>query len=93
MMRHHCSGYPVLDGKITAHAMGSWIEQMVDHVNPEHHLRTPFSLYTTSHGRIHGPGQAGEVINFGLGIKQVTVELHDTTISTYVESLSHKHAT
>jgi hypothetical protein len=35
-------------------------------------------------------GKQREVVNIGLGIKQVTVEPRDVTVPQYVESLSHK---
>ena len=35
-------------------------------------------------------GKQREVVNIGLGVKQVAVEPRDATVSTYVESLSHK---
>jgi 4'-phosphopantetheinyl transferase len=35
-------------------------------------------------------GKQREVVNIGLGIKQVAVEPRDATVSAYVESLSHK---
>jgi hypothetical protein len=41
-------------------------------------------------GMVMVQGKQREVVNIGLGIKQVAVEPRDATVSTYVESLSHK---
>ena len=41
-------------------------------------------------GMVMVQGKQREVVNIGLGIKQVAVEPRDVTVSTYVESLSHK---
>ena len=38
----------------------------------------------------HGTGEQREVVNIGLGIKQVAVEPHDATVTVYVESLLHE---
>jgi len=35
-------------------------------------------------------GKQREVVNIGLGIKQVAVESRDVSVHQYVESLSHK---
>jgi len=71
-----------------------WIEQMLDHVNPEHHLRSMIGYHLAWENSLVGmvmvQGKQREVVNIGLGIKQVAVEPRDATVSTYVESLSHK---
>jgi len=71
-----------------------WIEQMLDHVNPEHHLRSMIGYHLAWENSLIGmvmvQGKQREVVNIGLGIKQVAVEPRDATVSTYVESLSHK---
>jgi len=41
-------------------------------------------------GMVMVQGKQREVVNIGLGVKQVAVEPRDATVSTYVESLSHK---
>jgi len=41
-------------------------------------------------GMVMVQGKQREVVNIGLGIKQVAVEPRDATVSAYVESLSHK---
>ncbi|KAI0246334.1 hypothetical protein BJV78DRAFT_1286524 [Lactifluus subvellereus] len=71
-----------------------WIEQMLDHVNPEHHLRSMIGYHLAWESSLIGmvmvQGKQREVVNIGLGIKQVAVEPRDATVSAYVESLSHK---
>ncbi|KAH9001911.1 hypothetical protein EDB86DRAFT_412051 [Lactarius hatsudake] len=71
-----------------------WIEQMLDHVNPEHHLRSMIGYHLAWESSLVGmvmvQGKQREVVNIGLGIKQVAVEPRDATVSAYVESLSHK---
>lgn len=71
-----------------------WIEQMLDHVNPEHHLRSMIGYHLAWENSLIGmvmvQGKQREVVNIGLGIKQVAVEPRDATVSAYVESLSHK---
>ena len=68
--------------------------QMLDHVNPEHHLRSMIGYHLAWENSLVGmvmvQGKQREVVNIGLGIKQVAVEPRDATVSTYVESLSHK---
>src|SRR6266702_1744712 len=67
---------------------------MLDHVNPEHHLRSMIGYHLAWESSLVGmvmvQGKQREVVNIGLGIKQVAVEPRDATVSTYVESLSHK---
>ena len=67
---------------------------MLDHVNPEHHLRSMIGYHLAWESSLIGmvmvQGKQREVVNIGLGIKQVAVEPRDATVSTYVESLSHK---
>ena len=41
-------------------------------------------------GMVMVQGKQREVVNIGLGIKQVAVEPRDVTVPQYVESLSHK---
>ena len=41
-------------------------------------------------GMVMVQGKQREVVNIGLGVKQVAVEPRDATVSAYVESLSHK---
>ncbi|KAH9964880.1 hypothetical protein BC827DRAFT_1185751 [Russula dissimulans] len=71
-----------------------WIEQMLDHINPEHHLRSMIGYHLAWESSLVGmvmvQGKQREVVNIGLGVKQVAVEPRDVTVSTYVESLSHK---
>ncbi|KAF8487015.1 hypothetical protein DFH94DRAFT_10814 [Russula ochroleuca] len=71
-----------------------WIEQMLDHVNPEHHLRSMIGYHLAWENSLIGmvmvQGKQREVVNIGLGIKQVAVEPRDVTVPQYVESLSHK---
>ncbi|KAF8266081.1 hypothetical protein EI94DRAFT_1702017 [Lactarius quietus] len=71
-----------------------WIEQMLDHVNPEHHLRSMIGYHLAWENSLVGmvmvQGKQREVVNIGLGVKQVAVEPRDATVSAYVESLSHK---
>ena len=68
--------------------------QMLDHVNPEHHLRSMIGYHLAWENSLIGmvmvQGKQREVVNIGLGIKQVAVEPRDATVSAYVESLSHK---
>ena len=67
---------------------------MLDHVNPEHHLRSMIGYHLAWENSLIGmvmvQGKQREVVNIGLGIKQVTVEPRDVTVPQYVESLSHK---
>jgi 4'-phosphopantetheinyl transferase len=67
---------------------------MLDHVNPEHHLRSMIGYHLAWENSLIGmvmvQGKQREVVNIGLGVKQVAVEPRDATVSTYVESLSHK---
>ena|SRR6266850_913076 len=67
---------------------------MLDHVNPEHHLRSMIGYHLAwEHslvGMVMVQGKQREVVNIGLGIKQVAVEPRDATVPAYVESLSHK---
>jgi 4'-phosphopantetheinyl transferase len=68
--------------------------QMLDHVNPEHHLRSMIGYHLAWENSLIGmvmvQGKQREVVNIGLGVKQVAVEPRDATVSAYVESLSHK---
>ena len=68
--------------------------KMLDHVNPEHHLRSMIGYHLAWENSLIGmvmvQGKQREVINIGLGIKQVAVEPRDVTVPQYVESLSHK---
>ena len=67
---------------------------MLDHVNPEHHLRSMIGYHLAwEHslvGMVMVQGKQREVVNIGLGVKQVAVEPRDATVAAYVESLSHK---
>ena len=67
---------------------------MLDHVNPEHHLRSMIGYHLAWENSLIGmvmvQGKQREVINIGLGIKQVAVEPRDVSVPQYVESLSHK---
>ena len=67
---------------------------MLDHVNPEHHLRSMIGYHLAWENSLIGmvmvQGKQREVINIGLGIKQVAVEPRDVTVGQYVESLAHK---
>lgn len=67
---------------------------MLDHVNPEHHLRSMIGYHLAWENSLVGmvmvQGKQREVVNIGLGIKQVAVEPRDVTVPQYVESLSHK---
>lgn len=67
---------------------------MLDHVNPEHHLRSMIGYHLAWENSLIGmvmvQGKQREVINIGLGIKQVAVEPRDVPVPQYVESLSHK---
>jgi 4'-phosphopantetheinyl transferase len=67
---------------------------MLDHVNPEHHLRSMIGYHLAWENSLIGmvmvQGKQREVVNIGLGIKQVAVEPRDVTVLQYVESLSHK---
>jgi len=67
---------------------------MLDHINPEHHLRSMIGYHLAWENSLVGmvmvQGKQREVVNIGLGVKQVAVEPRDATVSTYVESLSHK---
>jgi hypothetical protein len=67
---------------------------MLDHVNPEHHLRSMIGYHLAWENSLVGmvmvQGKQREVVNIGLGIKQVAVEPCDATVSAYEESLSHK---
>jgi 4'-phosphopantetheinyl transferase len=67
---------------------------MLDHVNPEHHLRSMIGYHLAWESSLIGmvmvQGKQREVVNIGFGIKQVAVEPRDATVSAYVESLSHK---
>jgi 4'-phosphopantetheinyl transferase len=71
-----------------------YARQMLDHVNPEHHLRSMIGYHLAWENSLIGmvmvQGKQREVVNIGLGIKQVAVEPRDATVSAYVESLSHK---
>jgi 4'-phosphopantetheinyl transferase len=70
------------------------VAQMLDHVNPEHHLRSMIGYHLAWENSLVGmvmvQGKQREVVNIGLGVKQVAVEPRDATVSAYVESLSHK---
>lgn len=70
------------------------VKKMLDHVNPEHHLRSMIGYHLAWESSLVGmvmvQGKQREVVNIGLGIKQVAVEPRDATVSAYVESLSHK---
>lgn len=67
---------------------------MLDHVNPEHHLRSMIGYHCAFENSLVGmvmvQGKQREVINIGLGIKQLVVEPRDATVAAYAESLSHK---
>lgn len=67
---------------------------MLDHVNPEHHLRSMIGYHLAWENSLIGmvmvQGKQREVVNIGLGIKQVAVEPRDVPVQQYVESLSHK---
>ena len=86
------AGYFVHEGKKNFHSDEP--TQMLDHVNPEHHLRSMIGYHLAWENSLIGmvmvQGKQREVVNIGLGIKQVAVEPRDATVSAYVESLSHK---
>lgn len=67
---------------------------MLDHVNPEHHLRSMIGYHLAWENSLIGmvmvQGKQREVVNIGLGIKQVAVDPRDVSVQQYVESLSHK---
>lgn len=67
---------------------------MLDHVNPEHHLRSMIGYHCAYENSLVGmvmvQGKQREVVNVGLGIKQLAVEPRDATVAAYAESLSHK---
>ena len=79
---------------LTQDGQSSPTKQMLDHVNPEHHLRSMIGYHLAWENSLIGmvmvQGKQREVINIGLGIKQVAVEPRDVTVPQYVESLSHK---
>ncbi|TFY83476.1 hypothetical protein EWM64_g547 [Hericium alpestre] len=68
--------------------------QMLDHVNPEHHLRSMIGYHLAWENSLVGmvmvQGRQREVTNIGLGIKQLCCEPRDATVTAYVESMSHK---
>lgn len=71
-----------------------WIEQMLDHVNPEFHLRSMIGYHLAWENSLVGmvmvQGRQREVTNIGIGVKQLAVEPRGATVTAYVESLSHK---
>jgi hypothetical protein len=58
--------------------------QMLDHVNPEHHLSSMIGYHLAWENSLVGmvmvQGKQREVVNIGLGIKQVAVEPRDATV-------------
>ena len=67
---------------------------MLDHVNPEFHLRSMIGYHLAWENSLVGmvmvQGRQREVTNIGIGVKQLAVEPRGATVTAYVESLSHK---
>ncbi|KII84150.1 hypothetical protein PLICRDRAFT_46512 [Plicaturopsis crispa FD-325 SS-3] len=71
-----------------------WIEQSPDSMPPERLIHSMIGYHITWEqsmaGMVMTQGRERQVINIGLGIKQVLVEPKGTPVGAYVQSLAHK---
>jgi hypothetical protein len=65
---------------------------MLDNINPEHHLWSMIGYHLTWENSLMSmvmvQGKQCEVVNIGLGIKQVAVKPRNVSVPQYVKSLS-----
>jgi len=71
-----------------------WIEQSPHRMTPEEHLHSMIGYHLANDnslcGMVMAQGRKRQVINIGLGIKQLCVEPRSVSVATYAESLAHK---
>jgi len=71
-----------------------WIEQSPDDMPPEKFLQSMIGYHLTYENSLCGmvmtQGRQRQVINIGLGIKQLSVEPRGVTVAAYAESFAHK---
>ncbi|KAF8438399.1 hypothetical protein L210DRAFT_3543781 [Boletus edulis BED1] len=71
-----------------------WIEQSPDDMPPEKFLQSMIGYHLTYENSLCGmvmtQGRQRQVINIGLGIKQLCVEPRGVTVAAYAESFAHK---
>jgi len=71
-----------------------WIEQSPDDMPPEKFLHSMIGYHLAYDNSLCGmvmtQGRQRQVINIGLGIKQMAVEPRGVSVSAYAESLAHK---
>ncbi|KDQ56027.1 hypothetical protein JAAARDRAFT_36818 [Jaapia argillacea MUCL 33604] len=93
MMRHR--RVPRAKWKDNATPLGKhWIEQDAEGMHPDRWLRSMIGYSLTYETSLVGmamvQGRQRDVINVGIGIKQLAVEPPGVTVRAYAESLSHK---
>ncbi|KAH7928009.1 hypothetical protein BV22DRAFT_1059825 [Leucogyrophana mollusca] len=71
-----------------------WIEQSPDDMPPEKFLQSMIGYHLAYDNSLCGmvmtQGRQRQVINIGLGIKQLSVEPRGATVAAYAESFAHK---
>jgi len=71
-----------------------WIEQSSDDMPPEKFLQSMIGYHLTYDNSLCGmvmtQGRQRQVINIGMGIKQIAVEPRDVSVAAYAESHAHK---
>ncbi|EGN92297.1 hypothetical protein SERLA73DRAFT_191333 [Serpula lacrymans var. lacrymans S7.3] len=71
-----------------------WIEQSPDDMPPEKFLQSMIGYHLAYENSLCGmvmtQGRQRQVINIGLGIKQIAVEPAGATVAAYAESFAHK---
>ncbi|TFK48181.1 hypothetical protein OE88DRAFT_1664593 [Heliocybe sulcata] len=93
MMRHR--RVPRAKWKDSATPLGKhWIEQDPEGMHPDRWLRSMIGYSLAYESSLVGmamvQGRQREVVNVGIGLKQLAVEPRDVTVKAYAESLSHK---
>ncbi|KAH7913621.1 hypothetical protein BJ138DRAFT_1081171 [Hygrophoropsis aurantiaca] len=71
-----------------------WIEQASDDMPPEKFLQSMIGYHLSYENSLCGmvmtQGRQRQVVNIGLGLKQLAVEPRGVSVPAYVESLAHK---
>ena len=67
---------------------------MLEHTNPEHHMRSMIGYHLAWENSLIGmamvQGRKQEVVNIGIGVKELITDPPGIPVKDYVESLSHK---
>lgn len=67
---------------------------MLEHTNPEHHMRSMIGYHLAWENSLIGmamvQGRKQEVVNIGIGVKELITDPPNIPVKDYVDSLSHK---